>query len=61
MVNSMSAENKVNNKAQESAGKVKKVVGEATDNHSLEAKGRKDQSAGAMKQAGEKVKDTFKK
>jgi uncharacterized protein YjbJ (UPF0337 family) len=57
----LSAKDKASNKAQESAGKVKKTVGEATDNRSLEAEGRKDQSAGDLKQAGEKVKDAFKK
>jgi uncharacterized protein YjbJ (UPF0337 family) len=57
----MSAENKAADKAQEVKGKVKKGVGKAAGNPRLEAEGRTDQTAGNLKQAGEKVKDAFKK
>jgi uncharacterized protein YjbJ (UPF0337 family) len=46
---------------QEAKGKVKEAAGKAGDDESLEAKGKKDQAAGNLKQAGEKVKDAFKK
>ena len=36
-------------------------LGEATGNESLEAEGRADQAKGDLKQAGEKIKDVFKK
>jgi len=38
-------------------GKVKEEVGDATDNESLEAEGKADQSKANLNQAGEKVKD----
>jgi uncharacterized protein YjbJ (UPF0337 family) len=51
---------KVENKAQEVAGRAKSAVGGATDNRDLQAEGEKDKMAGNLKQAGEKVKDAFK-
>ena len=56
----MSAVDKLKNKAQEVTGQGKEQVGKATGNESLEAEGHKDQAAGNVKQAGEKVKDVFK-
>jgi uncharacterized protein YjbJ (UPF0337 family) len=56
----MSGIDKVQNKAQEVAGHGKESVGDATDNRDLQAEGKKDQAAGNLKQAGEKVKDAFK-
>jgi uncharacterized protein YjbJ (UPF0337 family) len=57
----MSTEDKVNNKGDELKGKVKEGVGRATDNKDLEAEGKADQISGNLKDAGEKVKDAFKK
>jgi uncharacterized protein YjbJ (UPF0337 family) len=57
----MAAEDKAANKAKEIKGKVKEVVGKATDDDDLEAAGHADQVKGNLKQAGEKVKDAFKK
>jgi len=57
----MSAENKAANKVTEIKGKVKKTAGRATGNERLEAEGKTDQVKGNVKQAGEKVKDAFKK
>jgi uncharacterized protein YjbJ (UPF0337 family) len=57
----MSAENKAANKATEAKGKVKETTGRATGNESLEAEGKADKAKGDLKQAGEKVKDAFKK
>ena len=42
-------------------GHAKEAAGKATNDRSLEAKGKKDKAAGNVKQAGEKVKDAFKK
>ena len=56
----MSGMDKIKNKAQELSGQGKETVGEATDNRDLQAEGQKDQAAGNLKQAGEKVKDVFK-
>ena len=56
----MSAVDKAKNEAQKIAGTVKEKVGEHTDNRDLQAEGKKDQVAGDLKGAGEKVKDAFK-
>jgi uncharacterized protein YjbJ (UPF0337 family) len=57
----MSAIDKAKDKAQAAKGQVKEAAGKATDDRSLEAEGKGDQVAGNLKQAGEKVKDAFKK
>ena len=57
----MSAENKAANKVTEVKGKIKKKAGQATDDPDLEAEGRVEESKGNLKQAGEKVKDAFRK
>lgn len=56
----MSADDKFDNKAQELKGKVKEALGDATDNHEWKAEGKKDQTVGNLKNAGEKIKDAFK-
>ncbi|MDD7938061.1 CsbD family protein [Actinomycetospora lutea] len=56
----MSSEKKTDNKIQEYKGKVKETVGKTVGNESLEAEGKKDQTAGSLKNAGEKVKDAFR-
>ena len=56
----MGIDDKIDNKAQEAAGKVKEGVGKATDDERLEAEGRGDQALSKVKQAGEKIKDAFK-
>ena len=57
----MGAENKAANKMTEVKGKIKKKAGHATDDADLEAEGRVEESKGDLKQAGEKIKDAFKK
>jgi uncharacterized protein YjbJ (UPF0337 family) len=57
----MSGQDKAKNKAEEVTGKVKEEFGEATDNTDLEAEGKADQAKADLKQAGEKVKDDFKR
>jgi uncharacterized protein YjbJ (UPF0337 family) len=42
-------------------GKAKEATGSATDNEDLREEGRREQSEADLKQAGEKVKDAFKK
>lgn len=56
----MGTEDKIGNTADKMAGKVKESAGDHTDNESLEAEGKRDQSKADIKQAGEKVKDAFK-
>jgi uncharacterized protein YjbJ (UPF0337 family) len=50
----------VKNKAQELGGRGKQAAGDLTGDKDLKAEGQKDQTAGSLKQAGEKVKDAFK-
>jgi len=57
----MGIADKAKNAAQDVAGKAKEVIGEATNNDELKAEGKKDQAASDVKQAGENVKDAFKK
>jgi uncharacterized protein YjbJ (UPF0337 family) len=57
----MGFDDKVGNKADQAAGKVKETVGDATDNESMENEGRRDQSEAKLKDAVEDVKDAFKK
>ncbi|MEV4713381.1 CsbD family protein [Micromonospora sp. NPDC049374] len=57
----MGVEDKFNNTAENTGGKVKEGVGRATDDERLEAEGRADQSSASLKQAGEKIKDAFRK
>ena len=52
---------KIDNKAEELKGQGKEAIGEATDDDELKAEGQFDQVKGNIKQAGEKIKDVFKK
>lgn len=53
--------NKAKNAAEKAAGEVKEAVGKHTGNDDLEAEGKTDQVSSDLKNAGEKVKDAFKK
>jgi uncharacterized protein YjbJ (UPF0337 family) len=57
----MATEDKAANKVTAVKGKVKKKAGAATGNERMEAEGKADQAKGNLQQAGEKVKDAFKK
>jgi uncharacterized protein YjbJ (UPF0337 family) len=57
----MSNEDKLKNSAEGSLGKAKEKLGSATDDQSMENEGKTEQSKADLKQAGEKVKDAFKK
>jgi uncharacterized protein YjbJ (UPF0337 family) len=56
----MGAGDKIDNKAEDVAGKVKEGVGKATDDERLETEGKTDQASASVKQAGEKIKDVFR-
>jgi uncharacterized protein YjbJ (UPF0337 family) len=57
----MGAGNKVSNKIDDVGGKAKEAVGKLTDDKSTENEGKIDQAKSSLKDAGEKVKDAFKK
>jgi uncharacterized protein YjbJ (UPF0337 family) len=57
----MGADDKTSNKVEEIRGQAKEKVGQATGDENLERQGRTDQSKSDLKQAGEKVKDAFKR
>jgi len=57
----MSKMDKTKNMGQVAKGKVKETVGKATGDKKSQAAGKMDQTKGNAKQAGEKIKDAFKK
>jgi uncharacterized protein YjbJ (UPF0337 family) len=57
----MGLDDKIDNAAEKLGGKAKEGAGRAGDDPGLEAEGKTDQSKADLKQAGEKVKDAFKK
>ena len=56
----MGNEDKAKNAAEGALGKAKEKLGDATDDESMQAEGKTEQSKADLKQAGEKVKDAFK-
>jgi uncharacterized protein YjbJ (UPF0337 family) len=57
----MGLDDKLQNKKDEAMGAGKEHVGKATDDEQLEREGQSEQSVSNLKQAGEKVKDAFRK
>lgn len=57
----MSKRDKAKNVAQIAKGKAEEAAGKRLGNPTLELDGKMDQMKGNLKQAGEKVKDAFKK
>jgi uncharacterized protein YjbJ (UPF0337 family) len=57
----MGWDDKLTNKADEAKGTAKEQVGKATGDEEMEREGQTDQGVSNLKQAGEKVKDAFKK
>ena len=57
----MTTTDKAKNTAQQGKGKLKETVGKVSGNDKLRAEGKTDQVKGNVKQAGEKLKDAFKK
>jgi uncharacterized protein YjbJ (UPF0337 family) len=55
----MGLSDKMDNAKDDMAGKAKEATGKMTDDESMEAEGKVDQSKADVKQAGEKVKDAF--
>ena len=53
----MGIADKTKHAAQDVAGKVKEGVGHLTDNHRLEAEGKADQAAAAVKKKVDEAKD----
>jgi uncharacterized protein YjbJ (UPF0337 family) len=57
----MATIDKAKNTAQQARGKLKETVGKVSGDDKLRAEGKADQVKGNVKQAGEKLKDAFKK
>ena len=58
---SMSNEDKLKNKIEDLGGRAKETIGKATGDDDTRNEGRVDQAKSSLKDAGEKVKDAFKK
>ena len=56
----MGFDDKIKNKTEELTGKTKEKVGDLTNDERMQAEGKKEETLGEIKQAGEKVKDAFK-
>ena len=54
------ARNKTRNATQKAKGQLKEAAGRVTGDERLEAEGRADKTKANLKQAGEKLKDTFR-
>ncbi|WP_416371804.1 CsbD family protein [Mumia zhuanghuii] len=57
----MGLDDKLSNTGEDLKGKAKETAGKASGDEAQEAEGKTDQSKSDLKQAGEKVKDAFKK
>jgi len=57
----MGTDDKVKHGAEKGLGKAKEKLGSSTDDSTLEAEGRRDQGKADLKQAGEKVRDAFRR
>jgi uncharacterized protein YjbJ (UPF0337 family) len=57
----MSAQDKIKNATDSAKGAAKDVAGRLKDDKSLENEGKGDRAVADLKQAGEKVKDAFKR
>lgn len=57
----MGAVDKARNKVDDLGGKAKEVLGRVTGDRETESRGRADQAKSSLKDAGEKIKDAFKK
>ncbi|HKH52705.1 MAG TPA: CsbD family protein [Mycobacterium sp.] len=57
----MGAEDKASNKMDDLGGKAKEGLGKVTGDKDTESEGKADQAKSSLKDAGEKIKDTFKK
>ena len=53
----MTLADKMNNKAREMRGRIKRNAGEVTGDRRLQAEGRAEERASRLRQAGERLKD----
>lgn len=56
----MGIADKAQNATEKLTGQAKEKAGDATDDQDLQAEGKKDQTKGSLKNAGENIKDAFK-
>jgi uncharacterized protein YjbJ (UPF0337 family) len=57
----MGTQDKIKNKVDAAGGKAKEAVGKATGDPDTRDEGRADRAKSSLKDAGEKVKDAFRK
>jgi uncharacterized protein YjbJ (UPF0337 family) len=57
----MAGADKARNKTQDLRGKAKEATGKVTGDRDTEAEGKRDQVESDLKDAGEKVKDAFRR
>jgi len=57
----MGADDKASNKIEDLGGKAKEGLGKDTGDKDTQNEGKADQAKSSLKDAGEKVKDAFKK
>jgi uncharacterized protein YjbJ (UPF0337 family) len=57
----MSGTDKAKNKIEDLGGRAKEAIGKVTGDNDTRNEGRADQAKSSLKDAGEKVKDAFKK
>jgi uncharacterized protein YjbJ (UPF0337 family) len=57
----MSTEDKLKNKIEQLGGRAKEAIGKATKDDDTRTEGRADRAKSNLKDAGEKVKDAFRK
>jgi uncharacterized protein YjbJ (UPF0337 family) len=57
----MSGTDKAKNKIEDLGGRAKEAIGKAAGDKETRNEGRADQAKSSLKDAGEKVKDAFKK
>lgn len=57
----MGKDDKLKHSAEGALGQAKEKLGSATDDKELKTEGKTEQSKADLKQAGEKVKDAFKR
>lgn len=57
----MGWDDKMENKKDEAKGAAKEHLGKATDDEQMQQEGKTDRAKSNLKQAGEKVKDAFRK
>ncbi len=57
----MGLDDKISNKVEDAGGKAKEAAGTAQGDEKLRQEGKTDQQKSSLKDAGENIKDAFKK